>query len=195
MINSKNFRMLITIVAISFCITYGLFAGVRQTRTANATGSQAYVNPNYSNQATTYRPGTVNTNPGQAVVGQNGTATYNGYGAVVVGGYYNDYSGYVNSAPTQPAIPIGTILEYAPSGAVPVMVNGVRYYYQDNVYLEEVFDGYAVVYQVVPAPIGAVVTQLPAGCVVQNYNGKSFTLCGGTYYQQVAGGYQVVAAN
>jgi len=56
------------------------------------------------------------------------------------------------------------------------MVNGVRYYYQDNVYLEEVFDGYAVVYQVVPAPIGAVVTQLPAGCVVQNYNGKSFTL-------------------
>ena len=195
MINSKHLLLLLTTLTISFSITYGLFAGVRQTRTANSTGTQAYVNPSYSNQATTYRPGTVNPNPGSAVVGQNGTAMYNGYGAVVVGGYYNDYSGYVNSAPTQPSIPIGTILEYAPSGAVPVMVNGVRYYYENNVYLEEVFDGYAVVYQVVPAPIGAVVTQLPAGCVVQNYNGKSFTLCGSTYYRQVAGGYEVVAAN
>lgn len=122
-------------------------------------------------------------------------ANYTGYGTVVVGSYYSDYSGWAGTAPAEAAIPIGTILEYAPSSAVPVMVKGNRYYYENNVYLAEVFDGSAVVYQVVPAPVGAVVTQLPAGCAVQNYNGKSFQVCGTTYYQQVAGGYQVVAVN
>ncbi len=121
-------------------------------------------------------------------------ANYGGYGTVVVGGYYSDYSGWAGTTPVEPAIPIGTILEYAPSSAVPVMVKGSRYYYENNIYLAEVFDGTSVVYQVVPAPFGAVVTQLPAGCVVQNYNGKSFQLCGDTYYRQVAGGYEVVAA-
>ena len=120
---------------------------------------------------------------------------YQGYGTVYVGDYYQDYSGYVAADPSAPAIPIGTILEYAPSSAVPVMVKGSRYYYENNIYLAEVFDGTAVVYQVVPAPLGAVVTQLPAGCVVQNYNGKSFQLCGNTYYRQVAGGFEVVALN
>ena len=130
------------------------------------------------------------TNPAarQAVV-------YQGYGTVYAGDYYQDYNGYVATDPSAPSIPIGTILEYAPSSAVPVMVKGSRYYYENNVYLAEVFDGTSVVYQVVPAPLGAVVTQLPAGCVVQNYNGKSFQLCGDTYYRQVAGGFEVVALN
>jgi len=129
-----------------------------------------------------------NTAARQAVV-------YQGYGTVYVGDYYQDYSGYVATDPSVAAIPIGTILEYAPSSAVPVMVKGSRYYYENNIYLAEVFDGTSVVYQVVPAPLGAVVTQLPAGCVVQNYNGKSFQLCGNTYYRQVAGGFEVVALN
>jgi hypothetical protein len=122
-------------------------------------------------------------------------ANYPGYGTVIVGGYYSDYSGWAGTAPAGSAIPIGTILEYAPSSAVPVMVKGSRYYYENNVFLAEVFDGTSVVYQVVPAPLTAVVTQLPAGCVVKNYNGKSYQLCGNTYYQQVAGGYEVVAVN
>jgi hypothetical protein len=121
------------------------------------------------------------------------TANYGSYGTVVVGSYYSDYSGWAGTSPVEPAIPIGTILEYAPSSAVPVMVQGNRYYYENNIYLAEVFDGTSVVYQVVPAPSGAVVTQLPAGCIVQTYNGKSLQLCGSTYYRQVAGGYEVVA--
>jgi hypothetical protein len=190
-------KLFIVFFLMNTVLPLALLGGVRQFRSANSTNTQAYVNPNYANQATTYRQqgGVVSVNPGQAIIGQNGTAVYNGYGAVVVGGYYNDYGSWNGTAPTGSTIPIGTILEYAPSSAVPVMVEGTRYYYENNVYLAEVFDGSAVVYQVVPAPLGAVVTQLPAGCMVQNYNGKSFQLCGSTYYQQVAGGYQVVAAN
>ena len=75
------------------------------------------------------------------------------------------------------------------------MVGGARYYYQNSVFLEEVYDGSAIVYQVVPAPLGAVVTMLPTGCMPQLYNGNSFYLCGNDPpCQQVAGGYQVVRA-
>jgi hypothetical protein len=192
-----EFRIVIVLTVISISLVSGLFGGVRQFTTGNATGAQTYVNPNYSNQATVYRQqtGTVSSNPGRAISGQAGTAIYNGYGAVVASGYYYDYSGWSGTAPQGAEVPIGTILEYAPSSAVPVMVDGSRYYYENNVFLAEVFDGSAVVYQVVPAPFGAVVTQLPAGCAVQNYNGRSFQICGSTYYQQVAGGYQVVALN
>jgi hypothetical protein len=45
------------------------------------------------------------------------------------------------TTPGTMAIPIGTILEYAPSSAVPIMVKGTRYYYENNIYLAEVFDG------------------------------------------------------
>jgi Family of unknown function (DUF6515) len=196
--NERIFQLLLAIGMISFFIAGGLFGGVAQLRSANSTNTQIYVNPNYSNQATVYRQedGSVSIQPGQAVIaGQAESALYNGYGAVVVGDYYDDYSGLAGSTPGTMSIPIGTILEYAPSSAVPVMVKGSRYYYENNVFLAEVFDGSSVVYQVVPAPLGAVVTQLPVGCIVQNYNGRSFELCGKTYYQQVAGGYQVVAVN
>ncbi len=199
MINSKYSRLVFVIVLMQFNIIGGLFGGVRQTRTANTTTDQTYVNPNYANRTTTYQQQTGNTGitPGQAytIATQAGYVNYNGYGAVVTGDYYNDYNGWAGNAPGGGTIPIGTILDYAPSSAVPVMVNGTRYYYESNIYFAEVFDGTAVVYQVVDAPIGAVVTQLPAGCVVQNYNGRSFQLCGNTYYQQVAGGYQVVMLN
>lgn len=196
MIKTRTLRSIVFISVVFAGMVSGLLAGVRQMRTADSTNTQTYINPNYSNQATVYRQNSVSVNPGQAIVtGQTGTALYNGYGAVVAGNYYNDYGGWSGTAPSGSIIPIGTILEYAPSGAVPVTVNGTRYYYQNNIYLLEVFDGYAVVYQVVPAPLGAVVTQLPAGCMVQNYNGKSFQICGTTYYKQVAGGYQVVAEN
>jgi hypothetical protein len=199
MINSRYSRLIFVIVLIQFTIIGGLFGGVRQVRTANTTTGQAYVNPNYANRATTYQQQTGNTGitPGQAyaIANQNAYVNYNGYGAVVTGDYYYDYNGWAGNAPGGGTIPIGTILEYAPSSAVPIMVNGARYYYENNIYFAEVFDGTAVVYQVVDAPIGAVVTQLPAGCVVQNYNGRSFQLCGNTYYQQAAGGYQVVMLN
>jgi hypothetical protein len=198
MTKQRIFRIVLVIAVISLSLSGGLFGGVRQMRSANSTGTQTYVNPNYSNQATTFRQqtGNISVNPGRAISGQAGTAVYNGYGAVVASGYYYDYGTWTDTAP-QPdsGIPIGTILEYAPSSAVPVMVEGTRYYYENNIYLAEVFDGTSVVYQVVPAPLGAVVTQLPAGCAVQNYNGRSFQVCGSTYYQQVAGGYQVVASN
>jgi hypothetical protein len=196
MMKSKIF---VVIVAIQL-ITIGLFAGVRQMRSATPTAGQTtYVNPNYSNRATTYRQQTGNTGltPGQAaaIAGRAGYVNYNGYETAVVGEYYDDYNGYVETSPTGGIIPMGTVLEYVPSSAVPIMVDGSRYYYENNIYYAEVFNGNAVVYQVVDAPLGAVVTQLPAGCVVQNYNGRSFQQCGYTYYQQVAGGYQVVLLN
>lgn len=165
---------------------------------SNYNDGYATVNPNYSDRATVYyeENGTVAVDPRYAAPGnENGTAVYNGYDTVVAGGAYYDYNGWAAGAPAGAMIPMGTILEYVPSAAVPVMVQGTRYYYADNVFLAEVFDGNAVVYQVVPPPLGAVVTMLPAGCVVQNYNGKSLTVCGNTYFRQVAGGYQVVALN
>lgn len=165
---------------------------------SNANDAYATVNPNYSDRATAFHGenGAVAVDPRYAEAGyDNGTADYNGYGAVVAQGYYYDYNGWAAGAPAGAMIPMGTILEYVPSAAVPLMVQGTRYYYADNVFLTEVFDGTAVVYQVVPAPLGAVITMLPAGCIVQNYNGKSLTVCGNIYYRQVAGGYQVVALN
>jgi hypothetical protein len=196
MMKSKIF----VVVVVTQLITIGLFAGVRQMRSATPTAGQTtYVNPNYSNRATTYRQQTGNTGltPGQAaaIAGRAGYVNYNGYETAVVGEYYDDYNGYVEASPTGGTIPMGTVIEYVPSSAVPIMVDGSRYYYENNIYYAEVFNGNAVVYQVVDAPLGAVVTQLPAGCVVQNYNGRSFQQCGYTYYQQVAGGYQVVLLN
>lgn len=209
----KNTVISLLLMALVLFGTAGLSqAGVRQRRSVDSmtnVGTNPYadlnsnsgygtVNPNYSDRATVYHGenGTVAVAPGgAAVVGENGAAVYNGYGAVVTGGYYYDYNSYADTAPVGAQIPIGTILEYVPSSAVPLMVQGTRYYYADNIYLAEVFDGNAVVYQVVPAPLGAVVTMLPAGCAVQNYNGKSFTVCGNTTYRQVAGGYEVVALN
>ena len=170
-----------------------------RTATPTGGGQTTYVNPSYTNRSTTYRQQTGNTGlaPGQAaaVAGRAGYVTYNGYESPVVGDYYDSYDGYVETSPTGGTIPMGTVLEYVPSSAVPIMVDGSRYYYENNIYYAEVFNGNAVVYQVVDAPLGAVVTQLPAGCVVQNYNGRSFQQCGYTYYQQVAGGYQVVLLN
>ena len=170
------------VVGLIFCGTAATQGGVKQMRSVDsmtnvgtnayadmdAGGGYATVNPNYSDQGT---------------------------GEVVTGDYYYDYNGYTAAVPAGTQIPMGTILEYVPSRAVPLMVQGTRYYYADNVFLTEVFDGYAVVYQVVPAPVGAVVTTLPAGCIVQNYNGKSITVCGNIYYRQVAGGYEVIALN
>lgn len=213
---------LLVILSVFSCVVVAnLFGGVQQARSVNSlrtnksnigtnpyantntqsnTPTYATVNPNYSDRATVYRGenGAVAVGPGGAVVaGQNGMATYNGYGAVVTGGYYYDYNSYagtVNTVANAP-IPTGTILEYAPSTAMPLMVGSARYYYDNNTFFAEVFDGGAVVYQVVPAPLGAVITILPAGCMPQYFNGKSFTVCDSTYYQQVAGGYQVVALN
>ncbi|HSP06262.1 MAG TPA: DUF6515 family protein [Acidobacteriota bacterium] len=215
MTTSKEIAVWILVVtAMSFAVPGKLFGGVRQMRTVNSlntnntnVGTNAYadldsgyatVNPNYNDRATAYRDenGNVAVDPGRAVAaGQNGAAVYNGYGAVVTTGTYYDYNGYYNSAPAGAMLPMGTVLQYLPSSAVPVMVGGARYYHDSGVYFAEVFDGTAVVYQVVEAPLGAVVTSLPAGCAVQNYNGKSITVCGNTYYMQVAGGYQVVALN
>src|SRR5262245_11148141 len=122
MMKSKIF---VVIVAIQM-ITIGLFAGVRQMRTATPTaGHTTYVNPNYSNRATTYRQQTGNTGltPGQAaaVAGRAGYVNYNGYETAVVGEYYDDYNGYVETSPTGGTIPMGTVLEYVPSSAVPIM--------------------------------------------------------------------------
>ncbi|PWT88505.1 MAG: hypothetical protein C5B54_10540 [Acidobacteria bacterium] len=183
-----------------------LIAGVRQTNV----GTNAYrdmqnvnnyaptVNPNYSDRGTVYHGenGAVAVGPRGAVVAtDNGTtAVYNGYNAVVTGGYYYDYNGWSSTAAPGAAIPVGTIVENVPSTATPVMVGGTRYYYyaEYNTFLSEVYDGYGIVYEIVPPPIGAVITMLPPGCAVQYINGKSFSVCGTTYYQQVAGGYEIV---
>jgi hypothetical protein len=210
--SAKKFLMFACVVALLVPGTLS-FAGVRQMRSVSSlrgdntnVGTNAYadmnhdayatINPSYSNQATAYhaQSGNVAVEPGYAQA-TGDYAVYDGYGAVVAGDAYYDYNGWAAGAPAGAMIPMGTILEYAPSKAVPVMVQGTRYYYAENVFLAEVFDGTAVVYQVVPAPLGAVVSMLPAGCIVQNFNGKSLTVCGNIYYQQVAGGYQVVALN
>jgi hypothetical protein len=192
-----------------------LFSGVKQTNSVGSnntnigtnpykdmeTDSDAYgtVNPNYYDQSMAYSgdngsdiavdPKSVNYAPEESM------ANYNGSNVVVAGGYYNDYNSYYAAAPPGALIPIGTMIQYPPSSAVPVMVAGARYYYQNNVFLAEVFDGSSVVYQVVPAPLGAVVTMLPTNCMVRNFNGQSFTVCGNTVYKQVAGGFQVIALN
>lgn len=188
-----------TILFLSLSICGSLFGGVRQNtiRNSNTTniGTNPYkdmetgyatVNPNYANGATVY----------PAADGAVAPRVVNGgYGTVVASNSYYNYDAWAASATPGSLLPIGTILEYYPSHAVPLMVKGSRYYYTDNTYLAEVFDGSAVVYQVVPAPVGAIVSMLPAGCVVQTYNGKSLTVCGGTTYQQVAGGFEVVGSN
>lgn len=210
----SNALLILVISLISFGVTQGLFGGVRQMRSVNSLNTDttnigtnpykdmeteyATVNPNYNDRATAYHDeyGNVAVDPRDAyVAGDNGAAYYDGYGAVAATGNYYDYNGWSGSAPAGANIPIGTILDYAPSTAVPIMVGGARYYNDNGIYFAEVFDGTAVVYQVVEAPLGAVVTTLPAGCFVQNYNGRSFTQCGNTYYKQVAGGYQVVLLN
>src|SRR5262245_12346164 len=155
----------------------------------------ANVNPNYSDQSMTYQGenGSVTVDPREAIAGvDNGIANYAGNNVVVTGDYYPDYNSWSGVAPPGAMIPIGTIVENVPASAMPVMVNGTRYYYQNSVFLTEVFDGSTVVYQVVPAPVGAVVGTLPYGCTQQLYNGQPFSICGNTYYQQVAGGYQVI---
>jgi Family of unknown function (DUF6515) len=217
---SKTVFVILLVLCIGGCLAQGyVVAGVAQARgmytggnntnigtnpyadmNTNADSNYATVNPNYSNRTTVYQGenGSVATNPGNAYAGQNGMATYNGYNTVVTGGYYNDYNSWsAGSAVANMPIPIGTVLEYAPSSAMPTMVGSTRYYYDNsnNVWYSEVFDGGAVEYQVVEAPMGAVVTVLPSGCVPQYFNGKSYSLCGNIYYVQVAGGYQVVALN
>lgn len=200
----------------------GVFGGVAQTRslqtmqsnygtagTVNTNGNLAYVNPSYSNQRTVYQGenGAVAVGPyGAAAVGPNGSVAvrtnanvaYGGYNAVAVSGYYTDYNSYAATAPPGggQGIPIGAIVQNVPSTAAPVQgADGTTYYYDNNAFFVQVYDGGDVVYQVVMAPLGAVVTQLPAGCAVQYYNGTAYQQCGSTYFQQVAGGYQVVGLN
>jgi len=178
------------------------YKDMNMTSNTNANAGPYYttVNPNYSDHSTVYHGDTVATDPGYAYDGydSNYGANYNGYNTVITGGYYNDYNSWsAGSTVANAPIPMGVVLQYAPASAMPIMVGGARYYYDNtnNVYFQEVFDGGAVVYEVVPAPYGAVITVLPSGCVPQYFNGKSFMLCGATYYKQVAGGYEVVAAN
>jgi hypothetical protein len=206
----KPTKFLITLVLILLIAgtQVRLFGGVKTNNTnigtnpykdmeANYDDGYANVNPNYSDQAMNYpgQTGDVAVDPAEAVgTVDNGIANYYGSNVVVAGQYYHDYNGWSGTAPPGTMIPIGTILEEIPSSAVPVMVNGARYYYQNSVFLAEVYDGSAIVYQVVPAPVGAVVTMLPYGCMPQLYNGNSFYICGNTYYKQVAGGYQIVRA-
>jgi len=192
------------------------FAGVRQERQVNSLntnrtnmGTNAYadmdssyttVNPNYSNHGNVYHGenGSVAVGPrGAVAVGENGNTAavvYDGYGAVQTGGYYYDYNSYADTHSPASPVEVGTVVESLPSSAIPVMVSGSRYYYYSeyNTFLAEVYDGYGIVYEIVPAPIGAVVSTLPSNCIAQFINGKSFTVCGGIYFQQVAGGYQVV---
>lgn len=210
-----KFLFILLLTILIFATEGRLFGGVRQTQAVNSLpntnntniGTNPYkdmytdndngyatVNPNYSDQAMAYQgeSGGVAVDPREAVAVDNGIANYYGTNVVVANGYYQDYDGWSGTAPPGAMIPFGTILENVPSTAVPVMVGGARYYYQNSVFLAEVYDGSAIVYQVVPAPLGAVVTMLPTGCMPQLYNGNSFYICGSTYYQQVAGGYQVV---
>jgi hypothetical protein len=200
---------ILTLSSVTIAIVFG---GVKQTRSANNTniGTNPYkdmdtnsedgygtVNPNYSDQASVYQgeQGTVPVNPVDTQMLEDGTALYNGYNVVVSGGSYYDYDAWTASVAPGTLIPYGTILQNLPSSAVPVMVNGARYYYQNNVFLSEVYDGSTIVYQIVPAPMGAVVTTMPVNCTAQNFNGNSVLYCGNTLYKQVAGGYQVIGKN
>lgn len=172
-------RKSLILTAMIFLCAACLFAGVRQNRVSNTTniGTNPYANmqaPNYT------------------VVGDYGSGV-NYDGTVPTDGYYYDNSAYGATAPPGSLIPMGTILQYIPSSAIPVTVDRNRYYYDSNVYFAEVFDGGAIVYQVVPAPMGAVISTLPQGCFARTYDGKSVMICGNTVYMQVAGGYQVIA--
>jgi hypothetical protein len=171
---SKRFVLFSSLFVLILAAVSFSEAGVRQMRKADLSsnvGTNAYsdapaggytaADPADSNQGGDYA--TVNPN-------------YQDYptGGVVTGGYYYDYGGYAAAVPAGAQIPIGTILEYAPSRAVPLMVQGQRYYYADNVFLAEVYDGYAVVYQVVPAPLARVYhLQLREGREAQYWSGFS----------------------
>ena len=208
MLINRNLRFLVLTILCSTSIT---FAGVRQQRQVNTTniGTNAYadmnssyttVNPSYSNRGNVYHGenGSVAVGPrGAVAVGENGNTAavvYNGYGAVPTGEYYYDYNSYADTQQVGSPIQVGSVVENLPSSAIPVMVSGSRYYYYSeyNVFLTEVYDGYGIVYEIVPAPIGAVISTLPPNCMAQFINGKSITVCGGVYFQQVAGGYEVV---
>jgi Family of unknown function (DUF6515) len=210
---AEKFLATIVFTMVLSSVTVGMvFGGVKQTRTANNTniGTNPYkdldtnsgdnyatVNPNYSGQTAMYQGenGMVPVNPVTTQALEDGSVMYNGYDVVVTGGYYYDYNDWSASVAPGTLIPIGTILQNLPSSAVPVMVNSARYYYLNNVFLSEVYDGNTIVYQIVPAPLGAVITQMPVNCTVRNFNGKSLSVCGSTVYQQVAGGFQVVGQN
>jgi len=213
MLMRRNLLFVLLAILFSTSITS---AGVRQQRQVNSLntnttniGTNAYadmnpsyttVNPNYSNRGNVYHGenGSVAVGPrGAVAVGENGNTAavvYDGYGAVPTGGYYYDYNSYADTQSAGSPIQVGTVVESLPSSAIPVMVSGSRYYYYSeyNTFLAEVYDGYGIVYEIVPAPIGAVVSTLPSNCMAQYINGKSFTVCGGIYFQQVAGGYEVV---
>ncbi len=215
--NSVKWLLAVTIAVVTICgSAVCLFAGVRQMRVASdntnigtnpykdmETNPYAAQNPppdNYGAQP----PGDYYAAQQKAPPPEYGgggqqqyqaAATYDAYGTIPAGGYYYDNSAYGAMAPQGALIPIGTVLQYIPSTAIPIMVGRNRYYYDSNVFFSEVFDGGAIVYQVVPAPVGAVVSVLPLqGCFARTYNGRSVTVCGNNVYMQVAGGYQVMAA-
>lgn len=208
----------IRFLAISACIAMAgsAFAGVAQVRSvynansAYATGGTvAVVNPNYNGTATVYRGqnAAVAVGPnGVAAVGPNGNVVYNGSNTTAVTGYYGNYGGYAAGyttgygTPAPPAgtanLSIGMVVQDVPSTAVPVRASDSNtYYYDNNAFFVQVYDGGDVAFQVVMAPLGAVVTMLPAGCSVQYYNNQPFQQCGNTFYRQVAGGYEVAAVN
>lgn len=101
----------------------------------------------------------------------------------IMGGYYGPRVwGYgwgprvgVNVVLPPPGARVGSL----PPGSVKKEINGIIYYYRNNVYYRENEDGG---FEVVDAPVGATVTRIPIGAKLQKVDGKYYYEKDGTFY-------------
>ncbi|MGN7783025.1 DUF6515 family protein [Niabella sp. 22666] len=104
----------------------------------------------------------------------------------VFGGYYGPrvWRGYgwgprvgVNVGVVIP--PPGSSVRGLPPGAVKREINGITYYYRNDMYFRELREGG---FEVVEAPIGATLYRIPAGAELRKIEGKYYYEKNGTLY-------------
>ncbi|WP_114791623.1 DUF6515 family protein [Niabella yanshanensis] len=104
----------------------------------------------------------------------------------VLGGYYGPggWRGYgwgprvgVNVGVLIP--PPGSSVRGLPPGAVKREINGITYYYRNDLYFRELQEGG---FEVVEAPIGATLYRIPPGAELRKIEGKYYYERNGTFY-------------
>jgi len=81
------------------------------------------------------------------------------------------------------------VAAFYPDEYFPVLVGGVRYYYDDGIYYDYVGGAYVVV----SPPVGAVVTAIPPDFQPVIINGVTYYRDNGVYYVHTPSGYRVVS--
>ncbi|MCH5717531.1 DUF6515 family protein [Niabella hibiscisoli] len=75
--------------------------------------------------------------------------------------------------------PPGASVRGLPPGAVKRQINGITYYYRNDMYFRELQEGG---FEVVEAPIGATLLRIPAGAELRKIEGKYYYEKNGTLY-------------